>query len=283
MPPPPPAPARRSRLGDRCFVSAFVLIGLGYLGLIVLLIAADLLSTSSAGFVAAIASPEIRYAAVLSLATATVSAVLSVWVAVPIGYLMSRRLGQSPTTIPSKRRRRLYALVDAVLDVPIVLPPLVVGVSLLLLFRFAPFAWISDAVVYEVPAVILAQFVVACAFAIRTMRATFEQIPERQERVAMTLGASRATAFWTVLLPQAKTGLLTAATISWARSLGEFGPVLIFASSTRMRTEVLPTSVYLEIQAGNLQGALAVSLLMIALSVGVLVTTRLLGQPSVPA
>lgn len=279
----PSPPTRRSRLGDRCFAAGFVVIGLGYLSLIVLLIVADLLSTSAGGFVAALSSPEIRYAAVLSLATATVSAVLSVWVATPIGYVMSRGVGKPGRVAASANNRRLYALVDAVLDVPIVLPPLVVGVSLLLLFRFPPFAWISETVVYEVPAIILAQFVVACAFAIRTMRATFEQISERQERVAMTLGATRATAFWTVLLPQAKTGLLTAATISWARSLGEFGPVLIFASSTRMRTEVLPTSVYLEIQAGNLQGALAVSLLMIALSVGVLVMTRLLGASPTPA
>jgi molybdate transport system permease protein len=111
------------------------------------------------------------------------------------------------------------------------------------LFQFAPFRWISNWVVYEIPAVILAQFTVACAFAVRAMRITFDQIPVRQEQVAMTLGASRGQAFRQVLLPQARRGMLAAATLCWARSLGEFGPVLVFASSTRMRTEVLPTTV----------------------------------------
>lgn len=272
---PPTGSTRRS---DRLFGGTLAVVAGGYVLLILALIGVDVLSTSREGIVDALGSPEIRYALVLSLATATISAVLSVWVGTPIAYLMSRGLG-SQENDPTPVSRRLLALVDAVLDIPIVLPPLVVGVSLLLLFRYPPFAWISDWVVYEIPAVILAQFVVACAFAVRTMRATFEQIPRRQEHVAMTLGASRAAAFWTVALPQAQPGLLTAATVSWARAFGEFGPILVFASSTRMKTEVLPTSIYLEIQAGNLSAALAVSLLMIGLSVLLLVATRLLGRP----
>lgn len=264
---------------DWLFLGVLAAIASAYLGLVVCLVVADVLYSSPRAFADAFATPEIRYALMLSLTTSTVSAVLSVWIATPIGYLMSRGLRPSEGGRDGRAHRWGYALVDAVLDIPIVLPPLVVGVSLLILFRFPPFAWLSDWVVYEVPAIVLAQSVVACAFAIRTMRATFQQIPVRQEQVAMTLGASRSAAFWTVLLPQARPGLLTAATISWARALGEFGPILIFASSTRMRTEVLPTTVYLEMQAGNLQSALAVSVLMIGLSVLVLVATRLIGQP----
>jgi molybdate transport system permease protein len=80
-----------------------------------------------------------------------------------------------------------------------------------------------------------------------------------------------------VVLPEAKRGIVSAGTLAWARALGEFGPILVFAGSTRMRTEVLPTSVYLEMQAGNLQGILAVSLIMIFAAVIVLVITRLYG------
>lgn len=259
---------------DRLFMPAIYGLAAIYVGLLVVMLAADVSFTSWADLREAWATPEIRYAATLSLMTATVSAVLSVWVATPIGYLMARAPG-----VDSPRWRRVaYAVLDAVLDVPIVLPPLVVGVSLLIVFRLPPFAWISDRVVYEVPAVILAQFTVACAFAVRTMRAAFEQVPRRQEQVALTLGASRAWAFLTVLLPQVRAGMLTAATLAWARSLGEFGPVLIFASSTRMRTEVLPTTVFLEIQSGNLRSALAVSLLMIGLALLVLVAVRLAGR-----
>jgi len=185
-------------------------------------------------------------------------------VAVPIGYLMSRH------TFRGKM------LLDAVLDIPIVLPPLVVGLSLLILFQFVP-SWLSDRVVYEIPSVILAQFMVACAFAVRTMRATFDQIPVREEQVALTLGCSRSQAFFNVVLPEARRGMITAATLAWARALGEFGPILIFAGATRMRTEVLPTTVFLELQSGNLAGALAVSLLVVVVAVIVLVLVRVFG------
>ena len=91
-------------------------------------------------------------------------------------------------------------------------------------------------VTYALPSVILAQFMIACAFAVRTMRITFEEIGVRQEQVALTLGANHSQAFWRVVMPQARNGLVTAATIAWARSLGEFGPILLFSGATRMRT-----------------------------------------------
>ena len=108
------------------------------------------------------------------------------------------------------------------------LPPLVVGLSLLILFQFAPFSWIAEWIVFEIPAVILAQFMVAAAFAVRTMRATFDQIDTRLEDIALTLGCTRAQAFGMVVLPQARQGMLTAGTLAWARAMGEFGPLLNF-------------------------------------------------------
>ena len=126
--------------------------------------------------------------------------------------------------------------------------------------------------------VMLAQFMVACAFAIRTMRVTFDQIHPRQEQVALTLGCSRSQAFWIVVFPQARRGLLTAATIAWARALGEFGPILIFSGATRMKTEVLPTTIFLELTVGNIEAAVAVSLLMVLMAVIVLVIVRIYGM-----
>ncbi len=227
---------------------------------------ADVIYTDRESLLAAFGSKEIRFSILLSLASCSISAVLSLWVSVPIGYLMSRF------------QFRGKGFIDVVLDVPIVLPPLVVGVSLLVLFNLPPFAWFSSAVVFEVPAVIIAQFTVAAAFAVRMMRVAFDQIPIRFEEVAMTLGCSRRQAFWAVVLPQAKGGLWAAGTLAWARSLGEFGPILVFAGSTRLRTEVLSTSVYLELQAGNLKGMLAVSLIMVAAAAVALGIARLAGR-----
>ena len=215
--------------------------------------------------VQALRSRDIRFSIKLSLISCTLTTLFSLWIAVPIGYVMSRF------------QFRGKAVIDTILDIPIVLPPLVVGLSLLILFRYMP-DWLSDAVVYKWPAVVLAQFMVACAFAVRTMRVTFDQIPQRFEQVALTLGCNRNKAFWRVIMPQAKGGLLAAGTLAWARALGEFGPILVFAGATRQKTEVLPTSAFLELQAGRTEGMLAVSLIMIAAAVVVFIVARTLGM-----
>lgn len=242
--------------------------------LIVLLIAADFMYTSVAEFKAAVVKPEIQAAFKLTLISCTVAALLSVWVGTPLGYLLSRYRFPGRT------------IVDTLVDIPIVLPPLVLGLSLLILFHlkigeWELETWLRDVVGFPVtfrwPAVILAQFSVSCAFAVRTMRVAFDQISPRAEDVARTLGCTRGQAFVQIALPQAKRGIIAAGTIAWARALGEFGPILVFAGATRMRTEVLSTTVFLELSIGNLDAAVAVSLLMVAMAVVVLLILRGLG------
>ena len=247
--------------------------------LILLLLAADMLYTTPGNLLDALRKPEIRAAFKLTLVTCTIATILSVWVATPLGYLLSRH------RFPGRW------LVDTIVDIPVVLPPLVLGLSLLILFHFeVPLPnggnfqlerWLRDVVefpvTYEWPAVVLAQFAVSCAFAVRTMRVTFDQINPRAEDVARTLGCNRAEAFLYIALPQSWRGMIAAATISWARALGEFGPILVFAGSTRFRTEVLSTTVFLELSIGQLDAAVAVSLLMVVIAVAVLLTLRWLG------
>ena len=247
-------------------------VGLGllsslYLGLIVAMLVADLFYTTPTHILTALNTPEIRYSIRLSLLSSSITTLLALWVAVPLGYLLSR------VPFPGKW------VLELLVDVPVVLPPLVVGLSLLILFQTAPGRFFGDRIpiTYEIPAVILAQFAVSTAFAVRTMRVTFDQLSPRTEQVAMTLGCSRSQAFWRVTFPEARRGLIAAATLAWARSLGEFGPVLIFAGTTRMKTEVLPTTVFLELSVGNLEAALAVSLLMIGIALAVLLLLRVVG------
>jgi molybdate transport system permease protein len=283
-------PPRRVR-GDAPFLLLLAVVGGLYVVLVGAMLAADVwflvrdaeptplgwLGRLFDHFARTLAAPEIRYAVGLSLASCTLTAILSVWVAVPLGYLLSRY------------RFRGKWLLDALLDIPIVLPPLVVGLSLLILFhvRLAgkPLeTYLQErlhfAVTYAVPSVVLAQFSVACAFAVRTMRVTFDGLSPRHEQVALTLGCSRAQAFWRVVLPSARRGIVTAATLAWARALGEFGPILVFSGATRMRTEVLPTTVFLELSVGNLEAAVAVSLLMVLAAIIVLVIVRVYGMES---
>jgi molybdate transport system permease protein len=257
------APASHSR-SDAPFYTAIGILAGSYVLLVVAMVAAEIGYARPGDFARIFADENIRFAIRLSVISSTITTILALWVSVPLAYLMSRR------------DFRGKQVVDAIVDIPIVLPPLVVGLCLLILFRQTPLRWLDDRwpVAFHVPAVILAQFAVVTAFAVRTLRATFEEISPRQEQVALTLGCSRSQAFWLVVLPEARYGLLSAGTLAWARSLGEFGPVLVFAGATRQRTEVLPVSVYLELSVGNVEGAVAVSLVMIAVSLIVLVAVR---------
>src|SRR5712671_4552307 len=218
---------------DAPFFVALGVIGATYIVLIAAMLVADVAYTTPRDIREALASEPIRFAIKLSLISCTVTAGLSVIVGVPLGYLLSSR-GE----VEGRRRgfgaRVLWLLrvaADAIVDIPIVLPPLVIGLSLLILFQTPPGRWIQQfvSVTYAIPAVILAQFSVAAAFAVRTMRVTFDQISPRSEQVALTLGCSRSQAFFLVVLPEARRGMLTAATLAWARSLGEFGPSLVFS------------------------------------------------------
>ena len=242
--------------------------------LIVLMLAADVMFTSFADFRTALGKPEIQAAFKLTLMSCTVAAILSLLVAIPLGYLLSRY------RFPGRW------IVDTLVDIPIVLPPLVLGLSLLILFHLPIFGWelerwlrddLGFGVTYQWPAVILAQFSVSCAFAVRTMRVTFDQINPRAEDVARTLGCTRAQAFLFIAVPQAARGMIAAVTVAWARALGEFGPILVFAGATRMRTEVLSTTVFLELSVGELNSAVAVSLIMVMIAAIVLLVLRLLG------
>ena len=257
-----------SRRPPQPFWLALAAITGAYLLFIFALLQATASHSSPGDLWRALDSRELRHSILLSLATCTISALLSLLVAVPVGYLLSRG------------RFRGKAVLDAAVDIPIVLPPMVVGLCLLIFFQTATGKLIERAVpfTYTVYGVVLAQLVIGAAFAIRTMRGTFDHLSSRPEDVAMTLGCSRGQAVWLVTLPAARRGMFAAASIAWARSLGEFGPILVFAGATRMKTEVLPTSVWLELSVGNLEAAVAVSLLMVAMAMLVLIAVRTTGE-----
>jgi molybdate transport system permease protein len=280
---------------NRGFWILLAAICAGYLAFWGVMLAATATYTSPADVWKVLVSREIQYSTVLSLFTCTASALFSLLIAVPVGYLMAR------CRFPGR------SLVDAALDIPIVLPPMVVGICLLIFFQTIPseavaklfhffglkapgfplrllypldflMRELSSGLTYTIGGVVVAQFVIAAAFAIRTMRGVFDHLSSRPEDVAMTLGCSRWQAVWHVTLPAARRGMVAAASIAWARSLGEFGPILVFAGATRMKTEVLPTSVWLAWSVGELEQGVAVSLLMIAISMVVLVAIRVTGE-----
>ena len=210
-------------------------------------------------------------AVVLSIGTSLTSTLLAVCVAVPAGYILSRH------RFPGD------AVIDTILDIPIVLPPLVMGLSVLIFFSTPIGRWIDRGIwkeglfVYQPLGIVLVQFIVGTAFAVRVIKSGFESLDPRYEQVAMTLGASPWQTFSKVVLPNVVPCLVAGAVISWARIFGLFGPVLLVCGTMRSRTEIMPTTVFLETSIGRIEVALVVGAMMILISMTTLIVFKRLG------
>ena len=241
-----------------------------YVAFIALLVLVDVGYIHAKAFWSLFHSEDLRYAMRLSLITSTISALLSLIVGLPVGYALSRF------------RFRGRIIVDTLVDLPIVLPPLVIGVSLLVFFQTAVGRAIENAgfrFVYTPQGIVLAQFTVVSAYAIRTIKIAFDGIDPRLERVARTLGWSRLQAFFRVTLPLARNGILAAGVMAWSHAIGLFAPLMIFAGTTRRKTEVLATSIYLELSIGRIETALAITLLLVVFAmVAVTIVKKYVGD-----
>ena len=203
-------------------------------------------------------SKEIQFAIRMSVVTSIISTFLCVIISVPAAYALARYnfFGSS--------------ILNILLDVPLALPPLVAGLSLLIFFGNTSFGkMLSNAgieFVFSPRGIVLAQFFVNVPFMFRIMKATFQGINPRYEYVAQTLGATDAQAFWRVTLPMAKNGLIAGSIITWCKGIGEFGAALMVAGATRMKTETLPISLYLNISCGDLNLGVAAATILILIS-----------------
>ncbi len=272
------APIPWFRMATRAVLFALV-------GAILLLLAADVAYTDRASFVETIGSVEFRSAFVLSLGTSFLTTLLALLVAIPAAYALSR--------YPCRGAMML----DVFVDFLIVMPVLVIGVSLLVFFRLgtdlaespvrfarvlgAGIAWLGDVFIYQKAGIVLAQFFCAVSFAVRALKSAFSTISPRTEQVAMTLGCTPAQAFWRITLPMARHGILAAAVLAWSRAFEIFGAVTIVAGAVRRRTEVLPTSIYLEFSIGRIEAALAISLVMLAVAFLILLAMRLVSRSDI--
>jgi len=217
---------------------------------------------------AAIASKETLHAVKLTAVTTSITTVIAVLFGIPSGYALSRY------------RFPLHSLVDTIIDLPIVLPPLVGGIALLVFFTTPPGRWIEQHIipfVYTTRGIVLAQLVPSGSFAVRVLKAAFDSVHPRMEQVARTLGCTERQAFMRVVLPQARNGLVAGAVMTWARAAGEFGPILMFCGASRGKTDVLPISIFLNMSIGNVPMALCLTVILIALAAGALLTFKKLG------
>lgn len=152
-------------------------------------------------------------------------------------------------------RLPLRPLWEAILNLPLVLPPVVAGyVLLILLAPKGPLGFLDLALTWQ--AAVIAASVVAFPLAVQTLRVAFDDVDPRLIQAARTLGASRARAFWTVLVPLARRGVVAAWGLAFARSLGEFGATIIVAGNIPGRTQTLPLALFSAAESGNDPAAL---------------------------
>ena len=168
---------------------------------------------------------DVQRAIWTSVASSTVSALIIALWGVPLAYALARL------------RFRGRALVESLVDVPILVPQSVVGIALLSLLgpgsplgRFLAERWDLQ-IAGRFAGIVVAQVFVSCPFLIKTAQTAFEGVPVHLESAARTLGASASAAFLRVTLPLASRGILVGATLAWARAISEFGSIMLIASS----------------------------------------------------
>ena len=254
----------RSPWGERSVAAAAALLAL-FLGLpVVALVARAILDGSLA---ASITSKVVLDALVLSLATTAVSLVLTVTLGLPLAWILARR------------SFRGKGWLEAVIDLPIVLPPSVAGLALLIVFgRRGALAGPLDALGIAIPfttiAVILAQTFVSAPFFIRSARTGIASVDPDLEDAARVDGASERQLFRAITVPLASAALAAGLVMTWARSLGEFGATIMFAGNVEGRTQTLPLVVYSEFQASSLDASIAAAAILVLAAFGVLVAVR---------
>ena len=213
-----------------------------------------------------IKQPEVLLALQLSLVTTFVSILLTLLFGLPVAFVLAR------TRFPGRR------LLETLVTMPTVLPPVVAGVALLITFgRFGLIGRYLSPLGITLPfttvAVVMAQIFVSSPFFINSARAGLEQLDPRFESAAYTLRASAFYTFRRVVLPLIRPALLTGAGLAWARALGELGATITFAGSFPGVTETMPIAVYTTAEI-DLESAVAISVVLLAISFAVLLALR---------
>ena len=214
-----------------------------------------------------LASPEVGEALRLSLVCSLGALAVALVLGVPLAWVLAR--------VPFPGR----SLVRALVTLPMVLPPVVGGVALLYAFGRRGFigSHLGSLPWFPLPfttrGVILAEAFVAMPFLVVTAEAGLRQMNRRYEDAAATLGAGPWRRFWTVTVPLIAPSLAAGAALCWARALGEFGATITFAGNLPGRTQTMPSAIYVTLESRP-EGAIVLSLVLLAVSLAVLVALR---------
>ncbi len=209
----------------------------------------------------------------LSLRVATWSVLCSLPFGILVAFLLARREFWGKT------------LIDGLVHLPMVVPPVVVGYLLLVLLgrQGALGAWLHDwfgiTVIFTWKGAAIAAAVMAFPLMVRAIRLSLEAVDDRLEAAARTLGAKRIRVFFTITLPLTAPGILTGAVLAFARSLGEFGATITFVSNIPGETRTLPIALYTATQIpGGEAAAFRLAVISIALALAALIASEVLAR-----
>ncbi|QBD80499.1 molybdate ABC transporter permease subunit [Ktedonosporobacter rubrisoli] len=210
--------------------------------------------------------PDIFQALQLSLLTTTLSTLMAFVFGLPVAYVLARK------SFPGRK------VLEIIVTLPTVLPPVVAGVALLLTFGRMGLigqylALLGLNIPFTTVAVVMAQTFIAAPFFVNSARAGFEQLDRRYELAAYTLRASPFYTFRRVILPLIRPALLAGTGLAWARSLGEFGATITFAGNFPGTTQTMPIAVYMASQ-DDLDKAIALAVVLLAVSFGMLLALK---------
>jgi len=269
--------SRTASLGALFAAPSVIFVGL----LLLLPLVALLWRTAESGvFLASIRKPIVVQALRLTGWTSLVTLILSVALGTPLAYTLAR------ARFPGKR------IVDTLVDLPIVLPPVVAGVGLLMAFgrrglvgQYVQGGYTIPGLGVRLPdlslsfsttAVILAQLFVSAPFFIRAARAAFAETDREVEDAAAIDGATPLQIFRLITVPLAVPALSSGLVLCWARAVGEFGATMMFAGNFTGRTQTMPLAIMGAMES-DLYAALALSVLLVVLSFAALFAYRLIG------
>ena len=262
----PPRPSRRLGLGGPVLTRGLVV---GYLSIMVLLPIAAITATSFEGgigaFWDAISAPQ----AVAALKLTVVSSLIVVAVNVVFGTAIAWVLVRD--RFPGKR------FVNSLVDLPFALPTIVAGLTLLALYGENGILGISG-ISFTRVGVVMALLFVTLPFVIRSVQPVLLELDAEMEEAAASLGARPLTIFRRIVLPNLAPAIIAGAALAFARSVGEFGSLVLISGNIPFETEVSSVYIFGQIESGNTESAAAVSVVLLAISVGMLFLINLLGR-----
>lgn len=246
---------------------------LSYLGIMVVLplvaLAVEAALPGPAAFWKAITNPFAWHSLKLTFATALVMVLINAVMGTATAWVLVRY------SFPGK------GIMNALIDLPFAVPTVVTGLMLVALYGptsvlgafLARQGW---GIIYQQPGIVLALLFVTYPFVIRSVQPVLLEMDAAEEEAAATLGAGAFTTFRRVTIPTLWPSILTGVALSFSRALGEFGSVIMVAGNRPLETKTGPMYIFGEIESGNRHGAMAVSIVLLVCSLGILIALNLL-------